>query len=65
MRASARAGRDMAFREALDELGLTYAVGVSSSVTVWAPGTAPLAAVPYAGMGRPPKRLRRAPGMSR
>jgi SRSO17 transposase len=63
--ADAGYGRDTAFREALDELGLTYAVGVSSSVTVWAPGTAPLAAVPYAGMGRPPKRLRRAPGMSR
>lgn len=55
-------GRDTAFREALDELGLTYAVGVSSSITVWAPGTGPLPTPPSAGRGRPPTRLRRAPG---
>jgi SRSO17 transposase len=60
--ADAGYGRDTAFREALDELGLTYVVGVSSSVTVWAPGTGPLPTAPSAGRGRPPTRLRRAPG---
>jgi SRSO17 transposase len=60
--ADAGYGRDTAFREALDELGLTYAVGVNSSVTVWAPGTGPLPTAPAPGRGRPPTRLRRAPG---
>jgi SRSO17 transposase len=60
--ADAGYGRDTAFRETLDELGLTYAVGVSTSVTVWAPGTGPLPTAPSAGRGRPPTRLRRAPG---
>jgi SRSO17 transposase len=46
----------------LEELGLTYSVGVISSLTVWAPGTAPLPAASYSGMGRPSKRLRRGPG---
>lgn len=55
-------GRDTAFREALDELGLSYAVGVSSSTTVWAPGTGPLPTPAHSGRGRPPTRLRRAPG---
>jgi SRSO17 transposase len=60
--ADAGYGSNTAFREALDELGLTYAVGVSASVTVWAPGTGPLATAPCAGRGRRPTRLRRAPG---
>jgi len=60
--ADAGYGTDTAFREALEELGLTYAVGVSSSVAVWAPGTAPLRPAPHAGRGRQPTRLRRAPG---
>jgi SRSO17 transposase len=60
--ADAGYGRDTALREALDELGLSYAVGVSSTATVWAPGIAPLPAASYPGMGRPPKRLRRGPG---
>ena len=60
--ADAGYGKDTAFREALDELGLSYAVGVISSVTVWAPGSRPLPVAPSAGRGRPPTRLRRAPG---
>ena len=60
--ADAGYGRDTAFREALEELGLTYAVGVSSDVTVWAPGTRPLPTTASPGRGRPPTRLRRAPG---
>jgi SRSO17 transposase len=55
-------GRDTAFREGLEELALTYAVGLSSSTTVWAPGSGPLPHAPYPGMGRPVKRLRRGPG---
>jgi SRSO17 transposase len=55
-------GRDTAFREGLDELGLTYAVGVGSSTTVWAPGTGPLPVPSHRGVGRPSTRLRRAPG---
>lgn len=60
--ADAGYGISTAFREALEELGLTYAVGVTSSVTVWAPGTTPLPPAPYAGRGRQPTRLRRGPG---
>ena len=62
--ADAGYGTSTAFREALEELGLglTCAVGVSSSITVWAPGTAPLSAAPHVGRGRPPTRLRRGPG---
>jgi SRSO17 transposase len=60
--ADAAFGSNTAFREGLNELGLSYAVGVISSLTVWAPGTAPLPAARYRGQGRPPHRLRRAPG---
>ena len=35
--ADAGYGRDTAFREGLDELELSYVVGVNSSTTVWAP----------------------------
>ncbi len=47
------------FRAGLSELNLPYVVGVQSSMTVWAPGTAPLPAQPWKGNGRPPKLLRR------
>jgi SRSO17 transposase len=60
--ADAAFGSNTAFREGLNELGLRYAVGVISSLTVWAPGTGPLPAARYKGHGRPPHRLRRAPG---
>ncbi len=60
--ADAGYGRDTALRDALDELGLTYAVGVISTTTVWAPGTAPLAPPAAPGRGRPRTRLLRAPG---
>jgi SRSO17 transposase len=60
--ADAAYGSNTAFREGLNELGLTYAVGVISSTTVWTPGTAPLPPAPYQGRGRVPTRLRRAPG---
>jgi len=60
--ADAAFGSNTTFREGLNELKLTYAVGVISSLTVWAPGTGPLRAARYKGYGRPPHRLRRAPG---
>jgi SRSO17 transposase len=60
--ADAAYGKDTAFREGVSELGLLYAVGVISSLGVWAPGTAPLPRPPYPGRGGVPKRLRRAPG---
>ena len=62
MLADAAFGSNTAFREGLNELGLRYAVGVISSLTVWAPGTGPLSAARYKGHGRRPHRLRRAPG---
>ena len=51
-----------AFREGVQALGLSYAVSVISSTSVWAPGSAPLPPAPYTGRGRVPTRARRAPG---
>jgi SRSO17 transposase len=55
-------GIETAFRAALAKLGLTYVLGVRSSASLWPPGEAPLSPPPYGGRGRPPTRLRRAPG---
>src|SRR3954464_15738699 len=52
-------GNDTEFRTGLTALGLTYAVGIQSSMTVWAPGTRPLPPKPWRGKGRRPKLLRR------
>src|SRR4029453_8743156 len=41
---------------------LAYVLGVQSSVSLWPPGEAPRPVPPYAGRGRPPTRVRRAPG---
>jgi SRSO17 transposase len=57
--ADAGYGVDTAFRQALSDMGLTYAVGVTSAVVVWAPGVEPLPPVPYSGKGRPPVMPRR------
>jgi len=43
-----------AFRQALSDKGLLYAVGVTSAVVVWPPGVEPLPPKAYRGMGRPP-----------
>jgi SRSO17 transposase len=51
-------GVDTAFRDGLTEMGLPYVMGITGSVTVWPPGHAPLAPVPYSGRGRVAKRLR-------
>ena len=61
--ADAGSGNDNVFRDAVSELGLTYAVGIQSSARVWAPGTAPLSVEPPAGRPeRSRKLVRRAPG---
>jgi SRSO17 transposase len=59
--ADAGYGVDTAFRQALSDMGLTYAVGVTSAVVVWAPGVEPLPPGPYSGTGRPPVVPRRTP----
>lgn len=51
--ADAGYGVDTAFRQALSDMGLLYAVGVTSAVVVWHPGMEPLPPEPYAGKGRP------------
>jgi SRSO17 transposase len=57
--ADAGYGVDTAFRERLSELGLSYVVGFTGSVTVWPPGREPLPAAAYCGRGIVPTRLRR------
>lgn len=57
--ADAAYGMDGQFRAGLRELHLEYAVGVQSSVSVWAPGKQPLPAKPRKPTGRPPKLLQR------
>ena len=55
-------GSDIAFREGLDELGLTYSVGVKADTLVWAPGVEPLPPKPWSGRGRKPKNMVFVPG---
>jgi SRSO17 transposase len=57
--ADAGYGVDNAFRQALSDMGLLYAVGVTSAVVVWPPGVKPLPPKRYSGMGRPPVMPRR------
>ena len=57
--ADAGYGADTAFRDALTELGLPYAMGIGPGASVWAPGTGPLPPKEWSGKGRPPQRLRR------
>src|SRR5208283_1685330 len=51
-------GSDGAFRAGVTALGLTYAVGVQSTLTLWPPGEEPLPPKPWNGRGRKPSRLR-------
>lgn len=55
-------GDSAGFRDTLAAMGVSYAVGIRSTTSVWAPGTAPLPPEPTVGRGRPSKNLRRAPG---
>jgi len=57
--ADAGYGVDTAFRQALSDMGLLYAVGVTSAVVVWPPGVEPLPPKRYSGKGRPPVMPRR------
>lgn len=57
--ADAAYGNDTQWRDALTQLGLRYAVGINPTTMVWPAGAGPLPPPAYAGMGRPPKRLRR------
>jgi SRSO17 transposase len=57
--ADAAYGINTDFRDGLTELGLQYAVGVQSSMTVWEPGKQPLPAKTRGKMGRPPRLLQR------
>jgi SRSO17 transposase len=52
-------GNDTRFREKISQLGLSYVVGIQSSVSVWPPGQAPLPRLQWKGSGRRPKRLQR------
>ena len=57
--ADAGYGVDNAFRQALSDMALLYAVGVTSAVVVWPPGMEPLPPKRYSGTGRPPAMPRR------
>jgi SRSO17 transposase len=59
--ADAAYGNETDFRVGVRDLALDYVLGVQSSTTVWAPGTAPLPPPAYTGRGRPPSLLRRSP----
>jgi SRSO17 transposase len=52
-------GNHTKLRTQIGALGLSYAAGILSSTSVWAPGTKPLPAKRWSGHGRRPTRLRR------
>jgi SRSO17 transposase len=52
-------GSDGAFRAGVTAMGLTYALGVQSTLGVWPPGKEPLPPKPWSGRGRKPTRARR------
>jgi SRSO17 transposase len=56
--ADAGYGCDGAFRAGVTALGLTYAMGVQSTLSVWPPGEEPLPPRPWSGRGRKPSRVR-------
>jgi SRSO17 transposase len=57
--ADAGYGCDGEFRAGVTALGLSYAMGAPSTLSVWPPGQEPLPAKPWSGRGRPPSRVRR------
>jgi SRSO17 transposase len=57
--ADAGYGNDTQFRDQLTAWGVTYAVAIQGTTSVWKPGSAPLPPEPGTGYGRPPKLLRR------
>ncbi len=52
-------GNESAFRDALTEMGMTYAVAVRGDTTAWPPGITPLPPKKWSGRGRRPTTLRR------
>ncbi len=52
--ADAAYGNETRFREELEELGLTYMVGIQSSLHLWPTGMEPLPAKEWKGKGRKP-----------
>jgi SRSO17 transposase len=57
--ADAGYGIDTDFRDGVTALGLSYAVGIQSSTSLWTPGTGPLPPKRWRGIGRPPSLIRR------
>ena len=57
--ADAGYGSDGEFRAGLTAMGLIYAVGVQSTLSLWPPGMEPLPPKPWSGRGRKPSRLQR------
>ena len=57
--ADAGYGTDTRFREAISKLGLSYVMGVMSTVSVWKPGEEPLSKREWKGTGRRTKLLQR------
>jgi len=57
--ADAGYGNDTDFREGITEIGLTYAVGIQSSTTLWPPGVEPLPPKQWSGRGRRTSAIRR------
>jgi SRSO17 transposase len=62
--ADAGYGVDGAFRAGVTGLGLAYAVGVQSTLSVWPPGREPLPPKAWSGRGRPPSLIDAAPTIS-
>ena len=52
-------GNHTNLRTQINALGLSYAAGILSNTSVWAPGTQPLPPKRWSGHGRPPTRPRR------
>jgi SRSO17 transposase len=57
--ADAGYGNTTAFRDGITAMGLTYAVGIQASTTVWPQGEGPAPSPAFTGKGRPPRLLRR------
>jgi SRSO17 transposase len=53
-------GSDGGFRAGVTAMGLTYAVAVQSTISIWPPGMEPLPPKPSSGRGRKPSRAARA-----
>jgi SRSO17 transposase len=52
-------GSDGGFRAGVTAMGLAYAVGVQSTLSVWSAGAEPLPPKPWSGRGRKPSHVRR------